>query len=60
MQGIPLETVHALRTATSRQLIVAGGISSQEEIDQLEQLGMDAVVGMAIYAGKIRIESESA
>jgi phosphoribosylformimino-5-aminoimidazole carboxamide ribotide isomerase len=60
MQGIPLETVKALRAVTSRQLIVAGGISSQEEVDQLDQLGMDAVVGMAIYTGKIRVDPKSA
>jgi phosphoribosylformimino-5-aminoimidazole carboxamide ribotide isomerase len=60
MQGIPLETVNALRAVTSRQLIVAGGISSQEEVDQLDRLKMDAVVGMAIYTGKIRLDTKSA
>jgi phosphoribosylformimino-5-aminoimidazole carboxamide ribotide isomerase len=34
-------------------LIAAGGISSQEEIDTLAEMGVDAVVGMAIYTGKI-------
>lgn len=53
MTGIPLNTVRALRTVTSRQLIVAGGIASKEEVDQLDQMGMDAVVGMAIYTGKL-------
>ena len=55
MTGIPLDTVQALRAATSRQLIVAGGIASQKEVDRLDQMGMDAVVGMAIYTGKLRI-----
>ena len=59
MEGIPLETVRALRVATSRQLIAAGGIASQEEIDQLDELGIDAVVGMAIYTGRIRLDSRS-
>ena len=59
MIGIPLDTVRALRSATSRQLIVAGGIASQEEVDQLDQMGMDAVVGMAIYTGKLRINRQS-
>ena len=58
MTGIPIETVRALRAATSRQLIVAGGIASQEEVDQLDQMGIDAVVGMAIYTGKLRISSK--
>ncbi|HYW39370.1 MAG TPA: HisA/HisF-related TIM barrel protein [Terriglobales bacterium] len=54
MGGIPMETVHAIRRATTRHLVVAGGITEQQEIDSLDALGIDAVVGMALYAGKIR------
>jgi len=54
MGGIPMETVHAIRRATERHLVVAGGITAQHEIDSLDALGIDAVVGMALYAGKIR------
>lgn len=54
MGGIPTEPVHAIRRATTRQLVVAGGITKQQEIDSLDALGIDAVVGMALYAGKIR------
>ncbi|MGD1022257.1 MAG: geranylgeranylglyceryl/heptaprenylglyceryl phosphate synthase [Candidatus Sulfotelmatobacter sp.] len=53
MGGIPMETVSAIRQATSRRLVVAGGITTQQEIDRLDALGMDAVVGMALYSGKI-------
>jgi phosphoribosylformimino-5-aminoimidazole carboxamide ribotide isomerase len=53
MQGMPLETVHALRSSTTRHLVVAGGITTQQEIDTLHALGVDAVVGMAVYSGKI-------
>ena len=53
MGGIPMETVRAIRQATSRSLVVAGGITTQEEIDSLEALGMDAVVGMALYSNRI-------
>jgi phosphoribosylformimino-5-aminoimidazole carboxamide ribotide isomerase len=53
MQGIPLEVVADLRQRTTRQLIVAGGIRSSAEIEQLETLGADAVVGMAIYTGQV-------
>jgi phosphoribosylformimino-5-aminoimidazole carboxamide ribotide isomerase len=49
MQGFPIETATRLRTLTQRQLIVAGGIRSQQEVDALDALGADAVVGMAIY-----------
>jgi phosphoribosylformimino-5-aminoimidazole carboxamide ribotide isomerase len=53
MGGIPMETVRAIRDATSRRLIVAGGIKTQAEIDNLDALGMDCVVGMALYSGII-------
>jgi phosphoribosylformimino-5-aminoimidazole carboxamide ribotide isomerase len=53
MGGIPMETVRTIRKATSRRLVVAGGIATQEEIDTLDALGMDAVVGMALYSSKI-------
>jgi phosphoribosylformimino-5-aminoimidazole carboxamide ribotide isomerase len=53
MEGIPMEMVTAIRRATSRRLVVAGGITTQAEIDSLDALGMDAVVGMALYSNKI-------
>ena len=56
MGGIPLDTVRQLRESTRRQLIVAGGISTAEEIAQLDAMKVDAVVGMAIYTGKMRLE----
>jgi phosphoribosylformimino-5-aminoimidazole carboxamide ribotide isomerase len=60
MKGIPLEVVRALRAVTSRQLIVAGGITSQEEVNQLDELEIDAVVGMAIYSGRMQLKSSGA
>lgn len=60
MKGIPPEVVRALRAVTPRQLIVAGGITSQEEVNQLDELGIDAVVGMAIYSGRMSLESSRA
>jgi phosphoribosylformimino-5-aminoimidazole carboxamide ribotide isomerase len=55
MQGIPLDTVRQLRLSTTKQLIVAGGIASSEQIDQLDVLRIDAVVGMAIYTGRVKL-----
>ena len=55
MGGIPMDTVRAIRSATTRRLVVAGGITEQREIDSLDALGIDAVVGMALYSGKIRV-----
>jgi phosphoribosylformimino-5-aminoimidazole carboxamide ribotide isomerase len=55
LAGIPFEPVLLLRKATKNQLIAAGGISSQEEIDRLHQAGVDAVVGMALYLGRLKL-----
>lgn len=55
LSGIPLEVVRELRSVTSRQLIAAGGIRSREEVDQLDAMGVDAVVGMAIYQGLMTV-----
>ena len=55
MQGFPLEVAARLRRLTSRQLIVAGGIRSQQEIDDLHAMGVDAVAGMAVYTNLLAI-----
>ena len=49
MQGFPIDTAARLRKLTQRQLIVAGGIRNQQEVDALDAMGTDAVVGMAVY-----------
>ncbi len=49
MKGFPIDIAARLRKLTQRQLIVAGGIRSQQEVDALDALGADAVVGMAVY-----------
>jgi len=53
MSGFPVEFARTLRSATAKQLIVAGGIRSMEEIEALDAIGADAVVGMAIYTNAI-------
>jgi len=55
MAGFPLERARDLRGCTRRQLIVAGGIRSQKEVDELDDIGVDAVVGMAIYTGAFAV-----
>jgi phosphoribosylformimino-5-aminoimidazole carboxamide ribotide isomerase len=34
----------------------AGGITTQAEIDDLHARGVDAVVGMAVYTGKLILD----
>jgi phosphoribosylformimino-5-aminoimidazole carboxamide ribotide isomerase len=55
MNGFPFAVLDELRNATTRRLIVAGGITASEEVDRLEALGIDAVVGMAIYTGTMQV-----
>ena len=53
LSGFPVEIAQELRGRTARRLIVAGGIRSLEEVETLEAIGADAVVGMALYTGTI-------
>jgi phosphoribosylformimino-5-aminoimidazole carboxamide ribotide isomerase len=54
MQGFPIHVAAILRACTAKQLIVAGGIRQQSEIDALDAMGVDAVAGMAIYSGAMQ------
>ena len=53
MAGTNLDAILAVRRATSRRVTAAGGITTREEIDRLDAEGVDAVVGMAIYTGRL-------
>jgi phosphoribosylformimino-5-aminoimidazole carboxamide ribotide isomerase len=53
--GMPLDVVAELRSATDKRLIVAGGIRTQDEVDRLDAMGVDAVVGMAIYLELLKV-----
>jgi len=53
--GLPLEPVRQLRSATSKELIAAGGISSLHEVEQLDRMNVNAVVGMALYLGHLTL-----
>jgi phosphoribosylformimino-5-aminoimidazole carboxamide ribotide isomerase len=55
LAGLPLDPVRQLRGATSKQLIAAGGISSIHEVEQLDRMKVDAVVGMALYLGHLTL-----
>jgi phosphoribosylformimino-5-aminoimidazole carboxamide ribotide isomerase len=55
LQGFPFDVAVRLRKLTSRQLIVAGGIRSQQEVDALDSIGADAVAGMAVYTDLLKV-----
>ena len=56
MAGTDMGSIHAVKQATTRRLTAAGGITTREEIDELDAAGVDAVVGMAIYTGRLALE----
>jgi phosphoribosylformimino-5-aminoimidazole carboxamide ribotide isomerase len=56
MGGTDLEAIRAVRRATARRVTAAGGITTADEIRQLDREHVDAVVGMAIYFGHLSID----
>jgi phosphoribosylformimino-5-aminoimidazole carboxamide ribotide isomerase len=56
MQGTDMGAIMAVRAATSRRLTAAGGITTWDEIDELDAAGIDAVVGMAVYTGQLPLD----
>jgi len=55
MQGINRDAIEGVRRATARDVTAAGGVTTQEEIDWLDSIRVDAVAGMAIYTGTLAI-----
>lgn len=54
MSGTRMEAVEDLvRRAGGARLTIAGGITTAQEIRELDRLGCDAQIGMAIYKGKL-------
>ena len=56
MQGTDMAAIREVRDATLRRVTAAGGITTQDEIDYLDSISVDAVVGMAIYTGKLHLK----
>jgi phosphoribosylformimino-5-aminoimidazole carboxamide ribotide isomerase len=54
MTGFPMSIAQELAALTRKKMIVAGGIRSNAEIEALDAMGVDAVVGMAIYTGAMQ------
>lgn len=57
MQGTDIPAILAVANATPRQVTAAGGITTQAEIDELDRHGVNAVVGMAIYTGLLKVDA---
>jgi phosphoribosylformimino-5-aminoimidazole carboxamide ribotide isomerase len=59
MGGTNIPAILDVRRATRCRVTAAGGITTQAEIDTLHANGVDAVVGMAVYTGKLQIPSNT-
>ena len=56
MGGIPLDRVPAVVAAAGgARVTVAGGVRETAELAELDRLGADAQVGMAIYSGRMKL-----
>lgn len=55
MQGTDMAAIEQVRSATARPVIAAGGITTMDEVNRLDELGVDAVVGMALYTGRLSL-----
>ena len=56
MQGTNMDYVRQLRAAVKCRVVAAGGISSVEEIVELEKLHCDVQLGMALYTNKVSLK----
>lgn len=56
MQGTDMSMVKSLRDAVKCRVVAAGGVNSLEQIVELERLGCDVQLGMALYTGKVSLK----
>ena len=53
MQGTDLDWFRRLRSQTDHEITAAGGITTIEEIRELQRMNIHAALGMAIYTGRL-------
>ncbi len=56
MQGTDMDSVRALRQAVKCRVVAAGGVNSLEQIVELEKMGCDVQLGMALYTGVVSLK----
>ena len=56
MHGTNLDAFKEIRKHTNLPIVAAGGITTVDEIKELEKLNISSQLGMAIYTGKINLE----
>jgi len=55
MNGINIDAIKKLKDITTNKINYAGGVSTAEEIKQLEDLDINSVVGMSIYTDTLNL-----
>ncbi len=56
LEGADLKESKDLIEITKNKITVAGGIANLKEVEELENLGADSQIGMALYNGKISLQ----
>lgn len=56
MQGTDMAAVKSLRDAVSCRVVAAGGVNSLEQVCELEKMGCDVQLGMALYTGVVGLK----
>jgi len=56
MQGTKIDEFKKIRELTKHELVAAGGISSVEEIVELEKMNVSSQLGMSIYTGAVSLK----
>ena len=57
LQGPSIERLKQLRQAVRCSVIASGGVSSMEDLERLQEIGVDgAIIGKAYYAGAVDIK----
>ena len=56
MEGTDMESCRALRNAVKCRVVAAGGVNTLEQITELEKMGCDVQLGMALYTGKVSLK----
>ena len=56
MQGCDVSAIEEIRKTTKKEFIAAGGISTVEEIVQLNKKNISTQLGMCIYTGAVKLE----
>lgn len=56
MQGTDLDAIKKIRSITKNELTAAGGISTVEEILEIEKLNANCQLGMCIYTGAVDLK----